>query len=145
MQIYELINPSDAYTFTAPSLEVAAVVTLIVGRGRYGARCVSGELQEVPMFLFGGSEAWVQETLNYKTLDSLVEKYMQEKQTLAASLESFMIGDSNNRKLYEDGLALLETEEKRKAWRDRWQDENRSSMNDIGGYAHRLADRIRKS
>lgn len=50
---YELINPSDPYTFIAEDFETAALVVLVLSPA-YGAVSKDGS-QEVPVFIFGPS------------------------------------------------------------------------------------------
>lgn len=52
--LYELINPSDPYTFLAPNVEVAGVVVAMLGTG-YGAKPVEGDSESTPI-LFGWDE-----------------------------------------------------------------------------------------
>src|SRR6266700_3975891 len=61
--LFEIINPSDAYTFLAPDLAIATIVTVYLGEGQYGARQIGGEL-EVPLMILGDPDAWFREHFN---------------------------------------------------------------------------------
>jgi len=44
VRLWEIVNPSDPYTFRAPDFKVAAVVALWLGNGTYGLRaCDRGD------------------------------------------------------------------------------------------------------
>ena len=51
--LYELVNPSDAYTFEAPDLGIASVALLFLCEWRYGGKPVDDTGQETPFFPFG--------------------------------------------------------------------------------------------
>ena len=55
MPIYELVNPSDPYTFEAPNIEVAGVCACLLSSG-FGAR---GADESTPI-LFGWN-AWLKD------------------------------------------------------------------------------------
>jgi hypothetical protein len=58
--LWEISNPSDAYTMEAPSLQIAACAVFMLGRGCFGATCEESDLR-VPIFIFGGAEDWAKE------------------------------------------------------------------------------------
>lgn len=133
MATYEFINPSDPYTFEAPDLEVAAVVTFLVGGGRCGADSLDGS-DNVPIFLFGGSEAWVQQTFG-RDLKPWFEQTMgQRRSEICASLESFLYGGRQERQRL--SAATL-------AERAEHNNRSRSSMNNIGRRAFDIASNLR--
>jgi len=115
---YELINPSDNIHFEAKDFEVAAVATLLVGRGKYAAKPEgkgSDAAPEVPILMFGGLEEWTAQTFSCNPGD-LIKRVSQDKRpALIRTLRSFKI---------EGG--------------------ERSSLNDICGYAHAYAKSISK-
>ena len=55
---YELINPSDPYTFLADNKEIAALTVFCLST-QYGAQS-QDETVEIPIFLFGGAKEWYQ-------------------------------------------------------------------------------------
>jgi hypothetical protein len=133
MTLYELINPSDPYTFYAPSIEVAGVCAVLLSTA-FGARQVSGEGEGTPVF-FG----W-QEWLDERGIDAnWIEEHRYQ---IADAYESFLIGDAAKRDDIESMLAIL-PEEKRREWRDQRQDRHRSSMNRIGEAAYARAKQLR--
>lgn len=133
MKLYELINPSDRYTFYAPSIEVAAVTVIQLSAG-FGANEVGGD-ERTPV-LFGWQE-WLD---GHGITPEWTDDHLEE---IAAALESFLIGGPAERADVESMLAEL-PEEKRKAWRAKRQDRHRSSMNQIGESAYKYAAAIRR-
>lgn len=135
---YELINPSDPYTFIAADYETAVLTVFCLGPA-YGAKPKDGG-EDVLIFLFGGAVDWYTEKFGHSPDDGLDEK----RQAVADALASMMYGHFEDRRRYELALSLIDDPEKKARFIDEWQD-GCSSLNDIGGAAHMLAERIRKS
>lgn len=155
---YDLINPSDAVTFTAPSLPVAFLATCLISTS-YAATPLDEEGQplepeaakdwEVPMFLFGGAREWAAERwpdLVTATRDEWAEPLLQaHKPELIACLRTFCTGSWKDRKLFDSALAAIDDPEKRAAFLADWDDKKRSSLTEITNRAHRIADRLEAS
>lgn len=140
MTEYELINPSDPYTFLAKTKESAALTVFLLGT-MYGASPKEdNEKKRIPVFLFGGAEEWYQEEFGRSTEAGL----KAEKQNVADALLSFMYGHFEDRRRYEAALKAITDEEKKKEFMKEWQD-GRSSMNNIGEYAHQLGEKLKGS
>jgi len=129
---YELINPSDPYTFMASSNEVAVLAVFLISAS-YGAQAKDGSF-EVPITMFGGGAEWYQEQFGHSADDGLSEN----REEVAKALESFMLGDFQDRKMYQSALKAIDDDKKREEFIAEWQD-GRSSLNDIGNCAHKLA------
>jgi hypothetical protein len=113
---FEIINPSDPYTMTAPDLEVAAVAVSLLGDGKYPLKGVGGDAgQDVPPFLFGGHDEWFASKfgMNYEATAEHVLNHRAGE--LAETLDSVTLGR-----------------------------EQRSSLNDIGGLARILSTAVRR-
>jgi hypothetical protein len=137
--LFDLINMSDGYTFLASDLECAAIVTVLLGSGQYGAREIGGEAN-VPIFLFGGADDWFRTNFN-RTIEESVALHKGDRlPALIEALESVLIGD---RAEYELTLPLIQVE-KRDEWTAARHDRLRSSMNDIGARAKRTAAALKK-
>lgn len=137
MPVYELINPSDPYTFEAPSIEVAGVVAAMLSTG-FGAQRVGDEhLNESTPIMFGWDK-WMTE---HGIDDDWIELHRDE---IADAFDSFLIGKFEDRQDVLDMLAEL-PEEKQEAWRARRQDRHRSSLNRIGEAAYEYAKRLRRA
>lgn len=138
MTEYELINPSDPYTFLAKTKESAALTVFLLGT-MYGASPKDdNEKKRIPVFLFGGAEEWYQEEFGRSTEAGL----KAEKQNVADALLSFMYGHFEDRRRYEAALNAITDEEKKKEFMKEWQD-GRTSMNNIGEYAHQLGEKLK--
>lgn len=135
---FELINPSDPYTFIAEDLETAALVVFILGEGKYGAETEDGN-NEVPVFLFGGAEEWY--TSMFRR--TITEGYEEKKKAVVSALESMMLGHFRDRKRYNAALSAITDPEKKKEFIKKWQDDC-NSLNNIGNEAHKLAEVINK-
>jgi len=108
---FDLINPSDPYTFEAADLEIAAVVTILLGSGTYIAKGIGdAQGQEVPPFLLGGHDKWFRDKFGSDVSETLSRAVDTRTSDLVRSLRSVTLGS-----------------------------ERRTSMNDIGGRALRLA------
>lgn len=140
--IFELINPSDAYTFEAKNHLAAALATVFVGNGNYGADQVDGAGDfKVPPFLFGGADEWFCEKFGATFQDVLNRLETSDMLDLADALDSFLIGDYHCREHYQ---LALESAVDKQAFRDDWHNRHRSSMNNIGLQAWALAKNIRE-
>jgi len=130
--LFDLINMSDKYTFVADDLEIAALTTCLLGSGQYGADQLDGDAK-VPIFLLGGSDEWFTAKFGRNLEQSL--NALKASPALIDCLESVLIGD---RREYDETLPMI-AEDKRDEWIAAWHDRHRSSLNDIGGRAKRIA------
>lgn len=135
---FELINPSDPYTFIATCNEVAALTVFLISSA-YGAKAKDDSF-EVPITLFGGGAEWYQEQFGHSANVGLQEN----KEEVAKALDSIMYGHFEDRKMYQAALNAIDDNTKREKFIAEWQD-NRSSLNDIGNYAHELAKKLLKN
>ena len=135
---YELSNPSAPYTFMAESREVAALVVFLLSTAYGATEQDGGDDNGVPIFIFGGGAEWYKETFG-RTPDEGMEALEME---VADALESFMFGHFEDRRRYETALTAITEPEERKTFMHEWQ-YGHSSLNNIGGYAHQLAEQIK--
>ncbi len=116
---FDLINPSDPYTFEADDLQVAAVMVCLLGEGRYLADALGEDADKgnnVPAFLFGGHDEWFVSKFA-RTYEATFTHCLEHRtDALARAFESVTLGAAR-----------------------------RSSLNDIGGRAARLAQAIRRN
>lgn len=129
---YELINPSDPYTFIADDYETAALVVFAVST-LYGAKPKEGE-DTVPVFIFGGAEEWYIEQFGRSSYDGLKAK----KKQVEAALSSMELGHFKDRQRYETALAAIAEPDKQEQFITEW-DNERTSLNNIGAYCRKLA------
>jgi len=133
MKLFTLINPSDPYTFKANSIEIAGVCACWLSPS-FGAECMEGDRETTPI-IFGWDE-W----LDDRGIDSAWMK--EHALEIADALDSFLIGDANFRADVESIMEML-PEEKQQEWRDKWQERQRTSMNQVGERAYALAWQLR--
>lgn len=138
--IFEIINPSDAYTMETDNFIAACVATCLLGNGAYALEEIGGD-KKMPVFLFGGHDIWFTEQFG-KSFERCVDDVSASE--LADCLDSVLIGKPQDRETYKRGLELIDDPAKREQWHFEWHDKRRSSMNNIGGRAWRLAERLRQ-
>lgn len=142
MKLYEITNPSDPYTIQGER-EICAAAVIMLGEGHYGLTCVDGTDDGLPIFLFANAahvEGWWMEAFDCELSASL-----SRHAEIAEALDSVLIGDPTDRATYEVGLSLITNESNRAAWREKWHEDRRSSLNNIGARAWQLAELIRKA
>ncbi len=143
--LYEIINMSDKYTIEAHSLDIAFAACVFLGSGQYAFEPLADGGTKIPFFMFGGTDEWCKENLNNSmkdTIDSIMQSEARRLE-LADCFDSCLIGGAQHRKTYKDGLALIDDPAKRGQWKSKWHDDRRSSMNDIGGRAYKMAAKLR--
>ena len=143
MLLFKIINPSDPYTIEASSLDVAVMASVLLGQGNYQFTSLGGG-QDIPFFAFGGGDDWCKKHFK-ETLMELSNRVMDTKLSeVADSLDSVLYGDEQDRVQF-----LAETKDMSRndflAERIMRQDKKRSSMNDIGERAYRMAAKLRQS
>lgn len=142
--LFEIINPSDAYTIKAPDLEIAAIVCVFLGNGNYAFKPLDTDAaNEVPMFLFGGHDEWFTEKFGAKLEDVIDRVMVKRRAELADCFDSALIGSHADRNEF-DLASQHHTAGQRKAFRDARHDNRRSSLNDIGKRAYEMAKRLRE-
>jgi hypothetical protein len=136
--IYEIANPSDAYTMKSADELAAVLACMFLGSGRYILTDESGR-HVMPFFMFGGGEdEWLQRTFGM-SLDDAIKSRLP---AIADALESVLIGGFRDRREFEEAAALM-TPENVAQFRERRHDRRRSSLNNIGRRAAALAKSIR--
>lgn len=112
---YEIINPSDPYEMTCDDHEVATIAVTVLGGGMYPLRAKDGdESRDVPPLAFDQASKWCREKFG-RSIEELADHVVDTKRAaLIAALDS---------------VTLLTKE--------------RTSLNDIGGHAKRIAKQLR--
>jgi len=142
--LFELVNPSDPYTFKTDDSKVAEVVALLVGNGKMGLTDEKGEKYDT-MILFLNeeqTETHLTETFGEGGLAGFVDANLK---AVADALDSVMSFGFTERRTFELAMEAIETEERREEYRAKVHDKNRSSMNDFGTYAWKMAKQLRES
>jgi hypothetical protein len=137
MNVYTIINPSDALTMRAPSILIAGLAVICLGQGSYGARGPDGETPVLTSW-----DLWLsQYGLMPGGLGEALEKHRTE---IADALASVLLGSPADRPDVEAALAGLPDDAAREAYILARNNRLRSSLNDIEGRAHKLAKALRE-
>jgi hypothetical protein len=141
--LFNIINPSDSYTIKTDDKEAACVACLLMGEGQYGLEEIGGKF-EMPILMFGGGDEFFKSQFG-KSMEESVKLYRGDKvAVLIETLRSTLVGSVGERQTHEDALKFITDPEKRQQYIDEYKDKKRGSMNNIGGYAIRLADHLEK-
>jgi len=142
--IYEIVNPSDAVTIEAEDSFLASVAVIVLGHGAYGLYDEDDRMV-LPLFRFENGEklvAWLHE--NGVNPDEMKQFYVKHGEELATIMESVVYGKIADRKAILAMTEKMTKADKIKALA-RYNDEKRSSTNDIGAAALELAKFFRKA
>lgn len=140
--IYEIINPSDPYTCIAEEPKVAMAAVIMLGDGRLGLEDESGKSHGT-IFLFMNkkqTEAKLKELFGGK---SLSEFFKENNLAIADCLDSVMSFGIESRRAFDEAMKRIPDEKSRKEYKESLHDKNRTSMNDFGSYAWKLAKSFR--
>jgi len=132
MILYNLINPSDPYTFEAPDFEAAFLTVQVIFGTQYGAEVLHGGTDEdrVPVFILRSLNEFIRERFGVSR-DEFEASIPEKWDRLPPVLDTFCCGSR-------EGFDALTIEER--AARN---DQRRTSLNDIGRRAFEAAARIR--
>lgn len=126
--IHEFINMSDKITFYASNDEIARAVTLLLGNGKCGCKDETGK--DVPYCFTAFGNPAPDEV--YKQIEEWVSTGNKE---LIKSLNTVAVCDFSEREIYDD---YTENSNNQKRW-EKWDDKHRTSLNNFGKYARKLA------
>ena len=136
--IFEIINPSDMITIESDEPIIAGLAITLISRGQY---CINDEQgnSPVPLFIFGGFDNWLKEQ-KINDFDAWISKNALK---IADALESVLYGDASDRKIFEAAVSKMSKEDAVK-FRTEWNENKRSSMNNIGSVCQQYAEKLRK-
>jgi hypothetical protein len=140
--LYEIVTPCDPYTFRAPTLAVAAVALLFLTEWKGAGKPLDGEGPETPFFPFGCTQKAMEEQILELTGGTLQAFIDANKNAIADSLASVLIGSQGDRGLFEEAVSRM-PESERASFREQWHDRKRSSISDFGKRAQQLAAHFR--
>jgi len=138
--IFEVVNPSDAVTLEYDNPVVAGVVTLLLGNGQYGLEAEDGTTV-LPIMLFAGEEG-LKEWLSENGVDDLGEFMKQHGLEIAECLETAMVCTVRERRAITKAIEVSGGDIK--GAQEVFNEESRSSMNNICGNAFAWAKRFRE-
>jgi hypothetical protein len=142
MNLYEIINPSDPYTFQAPDQEVATLTIFLLSTS-FAATCLNkpGPEEDVPLFLLGGATEWWNERFD----PDMKGRLEARARDVVAALRSTLYGGESSRAEFEKLCGGIPEGKARVDMRIKWNDENRSSLNDISRAAYANADALEET
>ncbi|OCZ10248.1 hypothetical protein BFR95_01805, partial [Acinetobacter pittii] len=109
--------------------------------GQYSAKGIKHDL-DVPFFLFGGHEEWFISKFGTNFEETLIQVRDEEKQDLADSFNSVLLGSYLDRTAFFKAYNLIKDPAEQKEWRKQWLDERRSSFNNICERAWNYAEQV---
>lgn len=146
MPLYEIVNPSDKCCIEAANDKVAFITVLALGEGQYGCKKEDGS--DVPTLMLFYNEKQILEVFDTigmgagDTISERMEAFIKENgNEVVDALESITYCSMSTRKSLMVAFEGLPDKVQRLA---KYNDERRSSLNDIGKYAHGLAAAYRK-
>lgn len=142
MAIFEIINPSDPYSLETGEWAVACLAAPVLGHGQYALHEIGGEGRLMPIFIFGGADEWFKKQFG-KTIEQLID--VVPRPAIADCLDSMLIGSARDRQSFHEALTFIDDPEKKRQYWEQWHESHRSSLNDIGGRARKMAAALRKA
>lgn len=133
--IWELTNPSDAIIIEHDNFKEAAFTALYLGQGKYGLEGCDGA-PDMPIFLFGGACEWFE-----KTFDDKIEEITSITVGVAAAYRGYLLGKPYELKIFK-AAQKNKTPEEARDFREKWNENKRTSINDIVGNAYKCAEII---
>lgn len=139
--IYEIINPSDEVTFVSDSDKVAYACAIIVGKGAYG--CTNLKTQESlgTLLLFVSADVFEKQAAEFLE-ESFADFIQSHRKEIKESLLSFAYCSAQERTTFDDAVSAITEPDKLKAFKEKHDDRNRSSMNQICNNAWAIAESI---
>jgi hypothetical protein len=144
MNIYEFVTPSDPITFKTDDDKVAYACAVVLGNGKAGCHRHDEKGNEVNLntmlMLCADPEPVIKEDLGM-SLDEFLDK---NRLKMAECFLSFAYGSVSDRITYDDAMAAITDEEKRKEFKAKHEDRNRSSMSKWVKYAWQVGENLKK-
>jgi hypothetical protein len=139
---YELINPSDPYTFHADDPLVAQAVAIWLGNGKMGLHDEKNGDYHTLLFLMKADA--IDEHLRTTFGMEFKVFVMAHRAQIADALDSVMTCGFHDRRIFDEAMKRIDDPVKREEYRALVHDKNRTSMSDFGTYAWKLAASIRQ-
>jgi hypothetical protein len=133
MKLYEFITPSDPITFYAADDDIAQVVGIYVGNGQAGVSPCAGDKNRKieTMHFFGPLPNDIMQKME-KVAKERLDDFLE-------AAHSFAVCNPDQRVIYDE----YTNNGKDKSKVEKWDDKNRSSMNDWCKYARSLKAKIK--
>lgn len=129
-------NPSDPYTLETDDFLTAAIAVFVLGNGKLG---LSSDSEMTPV-LFGWPEWLAAHDLPLSQVETYI---LTHRLAIADILDTVLIGGASDRAICKKTQELMSAQDYA-VWLAHWSDVKRSSVNDIGARAKRLAACLRR-
>ena len=131
--IYELITPTDPYTFEAPTKEIAALVVFLLSTFYAAETDDESNEYDIPVLYFLDPDEWYKDEFGHSASDGLIQNQAAVKDALL----SFVYGYHLDRETYFEKYNALQTEEEKFNFRNTWNG-NKIGQMDIAEYAEKV-------
>lgn len=139
MVLYEIINPSDPYTFRADSVAVARFVVIALGTGQYDGEDSHGNSIDAMMLFFTEEQTKAKLHEFFGDPKEFVREHRAE---IIDALESVISFNRGERGAYDEAIKLIPAD-KVARYRRKVHKKNLTSLNDIGDRAWKYAKKLR--
>lgn len=133
MELYEFINMSDTITFYAENDDYARVVTLILGEGKAECKKQNGISLPYCMTAFGNKAP-------QEIYDHVSNMLKNKDKKLISALKTVAVCNFSEREIFDEYTNNSTNQEKY----DKWDDAHRTSLNNFGKYARKIAKSLEK-
>lgn len=149
--IYTIVNPSDACTIEAPDDKIATIAVLLLGEGHYG--CTDEKNDDLPtLHLFSSANEIANELIDAglgdpgQSAQEILDDFVTDNLiAIADALDSIVYATGPSERKAVLGLLEGVTDQAARMERLRaYNDEKRSSLNDIAKRAYSLARAYRE-
>ena len=148
MPVYDLVNPSDPYTMRAKNHQTAVVALLFLSYWRIGGKPIDNpesEGRRTTLYPLGLTEEAMEKELAEQGIPEGLDVWLGSRenvQDLAQALDSVLYGDMGDRNLFEAASEAISDPARVAELKAKHQD-RRTSMNNIGARAAKLAEQFR--
>jgi hypothetical protein len=142
--LYEIINPSDAYTLETDDFASACLAIIYLGEGMYGLTS-EDRSKDMPPFVFAKEDQimdWLKDNAGVTEKD-IGEAFGARLAGMADVFGSVVIGSFSAREQFVAAVEAIDDPAKRETFVAKWNDKKRSSMNNIGARCKKLATAFR--
>jgi len=143
--VYELINPSDKITFKTGDDKIAFFCSLYLGSGKTGAKRFdeNGDEVDIPSLMLFDTEP-LKTAAEY--LGKPFDEYLKDnEQEISECFLSFSYGGFEERRTFDDALEAITDPEKKKEFKAKHEDRNRSSMSQWVAHAWNVGEALIKN
>lgn len=141
MTLYQLINPSDCVTFYAADQRVAIMAELLVTRGKGAVQPAHEGGESVGFFfMLPDMEEAIQKAIG-QGMSAFLDDHAEE---VIEALKSFSVASPAERDIYDDAVRAITDPEQLAAFKERHDDRQRTSINQICQAAWQMAAILQK-